>query len=81
MSEINKNDTQKSEVKNRLHRRNRHKTKYNFPKLIQQTPDLAKYVGVNKYGKETINFFNPEAVKILNQSLLKFDPGPLTSGL
>ena len=75
MSEANKNDTQKSEVKNRLHRRNRHKTKYNFPKLIQQTPDLAHYVGVNKYGKETINFFNPEAVKILNQSLLKFDYG------
>ena len=57
MSETNKNDTQKSEVKNRLHRRNRHKTKYNFPKLIQQTPDLEKHVGINKYGKETINFF------------------------
>ena len=52
MSETNKNDTQKSEVKNRLHRRNRHKTKYNFPKLIQQTPDLEKHVGINKYGKE-----------------------------
>lgn len=75
MGEENKSNTQKSEVKKRLHRRNRHKTKYNFPKLIEQTPELEKFVSVNKYGKETINFFSAEAVKILNQSLLKFDYG------
>ena len=75
MGEENKSNTQKSDVKKRLHRRNRHKTKYNFPKLIEQTPELEKFVSVNKYGKETINFFSAEAVKILNQSLLKFDYG------
>lgn len=75
MVEDKKINIEKSEVKKRLHRRNRHKTKYNFPKLIKQTPDLAKFVSANKYGKETINFFNAEAVKMLNQSLLKFDYG------
>ena len=60
MVEENKNTKQKSKIKNRLHRRNRHKIKYNFPRLIEQTPELEKFVSVNKYGKETINFFaNP----------------------
>tara|TARA_B100001059_G_scaffold105877_1_gene105504 strand:- start:4720 stop:5679 length:960 start_codon:yes stop_codon:yes gene_type:complete len=75
MVEENKNTKQKSKIKNRLHRRNRHKIKYNFPRLIEQTPELEKFVSVNKYGKETINFFSAEAVKILNQSLLKFNYG------
>ena len=75
MVEDKKINIEKSEVKKRLHRRNRHKTKYNFPKLIKQTPGLAKFVSVNKYCKETINFFNAEAVKMLNQSLLKYDYG------
>ncbi|MGB1038747.1 MAG: RlmF-related methyltransferase, partial [Bacteroidia bacterium] len=31
-------------VKLKLHRRNKHKTRYNFKKLIEQTPELGKYV-------------------------------------
>ena len=64
-----------NEVKSKLHRRNRHKTRYNFKKLIEQTPALAHHVAINKYGIETIDFFNATAVKLLNQSLLKFDYG------
>ncbi|NNJ55973.1 MAG: 23S rRNA (adenine(1618)-N(6))-methyltransferase RlmF [Bacteroidia bacterium] len=62
-------------IKPRLHRRNKHNTRYNFKKLIEQTPELANHVAINKYGVETINFFNPIAVKLLNTSLLKFDYG------
>lgn len=62
-------------IKSKLHRRNKHKTRYNFKKLIEQTPELGNFVAVNKYGIETIDFFNSTAVKLLNQSLLKFDYG------
>jgi len=75
MEEIDPKKLKKPVLKNKLHYRNKHKTKYNFPKLIEQTPELARHVAVNKYGIETINFFNAEAVKLLNQSLLKYDYG------
>ena len=69
-------DQVKSEaVKSRLHRRNKNNTRYNFKKLIEQNPELANHVAINKYGVETIDFFNPIAVKILNASLLKHDYG------
>lgn len=62
-------------IKSRLHHRNKHNTRYNFKKLIEQTPELANHVAINKYGVETIDFFNPIAVKLLNASLLKNDYG------
>ena len=64
-----------TEIKSKLHPRNKHKTRYDFKKLIAQTPELGKYVAINKYGLETLDFFNSTAVKLLNQSLLKFDYG------
>ena len=64
-----------TEAKSRLHRRNKHKHRYNFKKLIEQTPELGNHVAINKYGIETINFFDATAVKLLNQSLLKHDYG------
>lgn len=63
------------EVKSKLHPRNKHNTRYDFKKLIAQTPELGNHVAVNKYGIETLDFFNSTAVKLLNQSLLKFDYG------
>lgn len=36
-----------------------------------ENPALKKYIALNKYGLETLDFFNSEAVKVLNQSLLK----------
>lgn len=58
-------------VKSKLHRRNKHKHRYNFKKLIELSPELGNYVAVNKYGVETIDFFNATAVKLLNKSLLQ----------
>jgi len=57
-------------IKIELHERNKHKERYDFPKLIASFPKLKKYVKVNEYGDESIDFFNPQAVKALNKSLL-----------
>lgn len=55
-----------------LHPRNKHRQRYDFKKLIQSCPQLGPYVHVNAYQDESIDFFNPQAVKMLNTSLLKF---------
>lgn len=54
-----------------LHSRNKHKERYNFKQLIESCNELVPYVIVNKFGDESIDFFNPEAVKMLNKALLK----------
>lgn len=60
-----------SAAKSKLHRRNRHKHRYSFKKLTELSPELGNYVAINKYGIETIDFFNATAVKLLNKALLK----------
>lgn len=57
--------------KSSLHPRNKHRERYNFTQLIASCPDLAPFVGLNKFNDESIDFFNPEAVKMLNRALLK----------
>ncbi len=54
-----------------LHKRNKHRNRYNFKELIKTCPELTSFVAPNKYGDESINFFNPEAVKMLNKALLQ----------
>jgi 23S rRNA (adenine1618-N6)-methyltransferase len=54
-----------------LHPRNKHRELYDFKQLIGTCPELAKYVKLNEYGNESIDFANPKAVKWLNKSLLK----------
>ncbi|MDP1725978.1 MAG: 23S rRNA (adenine(1618)-N(6))-methyltransferase RlmF [Bacteroidota bacterium] len=54
-----------------LHGRNKHRFRYNFRKLVQDCPELEAFVFVNTFDDETIDFANPEAVKILNRALLK----------
>jgi 23S rRNA (adenine1618-N6)-methyltransferase len=49
--------------------------KYNFQELIQALPELAPFVKTNAYGNESIDFFNAEAVKLLNKALLKSNYG------
>lgn len=56
--------------KNTLHPRNLHRSRYDFPELIQTSPELEKYVAENPYGDLSINFSDPEAVKMLNKALL-----------
>ena len=57
--------------KNVLHPRNPHRERYDFPQLIEASPALAPFVQVNKFGDASVDFANPEAVKALNQALLK----------
>lgn len=57
--------------KSQLHSRNKHRNRYDFKMLTQTLPSLGEYVSVNQYGNESIDFFNPKAVKELNKALLK----------
>jgi 23S rRNA (adenine1618-N6)-methyltransferase len=57
-------------IKIELHPRNKHRENYDFKLLIKTLPDLAAYVFTNKYQRETIDFADPHAVKILNKALL-----------
>jgi len=70
--EIRQKDTKKREVKKQmLHIKNKHKGRYDFEVLVKSFPKLKKFVRPNKYGDESIEFSNPEAVKSLNSALLK----------
>jgi 23S rRNA (adenine1618-N6)-methyltransferase len=59
----------------KMHPRNQHNDKYNFPELIQAIPELGAFVKMNAYGNESIDFFDPMAVKLLNKALLKKNYG------
>jgi 23S rRNA (adenine1618-N6)-methyltransferase len=54
-----------------LHPRNRHRERYDFRLLKGSCPELAAFVKPNEFGDESIDFFNPAAVKMLNKALLK----------
>ena len=58
-------------VKSNLHPRSKHKERYDFKALIQSLVELGPFVHVNKYGDESINFFDPKAVTMLNKALMK----------
>ena len=53
-----------------LHPRNPHRGRYDYPKLLAGSPELAKFVSPNKYGDDSIDFANPSAVLALNRALL-----------
>lgn len=53
-----------------LHPRSQHRQRYDFPQLIARNPALAAFVITNKHGQPTIDFAQPDAVKIFNQALL-----------
>jgi 23S rRNA (adenine1618-N6)-methyltransferase len=54
-----------------LHPRNKHRERYDFKQLVDTCPALAPFVKPNKYNDESIDFFDAEAVKMLNKALLK----------
>lgn len=58
-----------------LHPRNRHQGRYDFPALITASPELGEYVITNPYGKPSIDFANPQAVRVFNRALLKAQYG------
>ncbi|WP_400077757.1 23S rRNA (adenine(1618)-N(6))-methyltransferase RlmF [Winogradskyella sp. R77965] len=57
-------------IKSELHPRSRHRERYNFKVLIKSSPELAPFVAPNKYGDDSVDFFNPKAVLALNRALL-----------
>ncbi len=59
-----------STEKVKLHARNKHRERYDFELLTESSPELKKYVKENDFGNLTIDFFDPEAVKMLNGALL-----------
>lgn len=59
------------EEKVKLHPRNLHRERYDFKLLTESFPALAPFVHLNRFQDESIDFANPEAVKTLNQALLK----------
>lgn len=67
---MSKNNNPKTAEKTKLHTRNRHRQNYDFATLIKKLPELSQHVILNKYGNETVDFFNPNAVKALNKALL-----------
>ncbi|MFM7015886.1 MAG: 23S rRNA (adenine(1618)-N(6))-methyltransferase RlmF [Bacteroidota bacterium] len=54
-----------------LHPRNKHRERYNFDELVVSFPQLKPFVIINPYGDQSIDFFNPDAVVMLNKALLK----------
>jgi len=57
--------------KSGLHPRNKHQERYDFKLLVSSCPELGQFVKLNNYGDESIDFFNPDAVKMLNKALLR----------
>lgn len=62
--------TKISTEKTNLHPRNKHRFGYDFEQLINYCSDLKDFVFTNQYNTQTIDFSNPEAVKLLNKALL-----------
>lgn len=58
-----------------LHPRNRHQGRYDFPQLIKSSPELGRFMITNPHGKPSIDFANPEAVRVFNRALLKAQYG------
>lgn len=58
-------------VKSILHPRNEHRSRYDFPALIEMHPNLKDFVKPNKYGDDSIDFSDAAAIKCLNTALLK----------
>lgn len=63
--------TRPAEEKSNLHPRNRHRNRYDFPALIRSCPELERFVSLNPYQDLSIDFKDPQAVKVLNKALLK----------
>ncbi len=58
-------------TKSKLHLRNKHRNRYDFAQLTATCPALAPFVIQNAYNDESIDFFDPAAVKQLNTALLQ----------
>lgn len=53
-----------------MHPRNPHRFRYDFVELMKQCKALKPFVFINKFNSQTIDFANPNAVKMLNMAIL-----------
>ena len=53
-----------------MHPRNRHTGRYDFEKLTEALPRLGQFLIKNRSNEPTIDFSNPEAVKVFNHAIL-----------
>ena len=58
-------------TKEKLHPRSKHRQRYDFEALAKSCPELSRFVSINKYGDESVDFFDPKAVIMLNKALLQ----------
>ncbi|MGS0674163.1 23S rRNA (adenine(1618)-N(6))-methyltransferase RlmF [Shewanella sp. 0m-4] len=65
----------KGQTTKSLHPRNVHNQGYDFPALIAAFAALKPFVKPNPYGNLSIDFADPQAVKMLNSALLKLHYG------
>ncbi|WP_276166998.1 23S rRNA (adenine(1618)-N(6))-methyltransferase RlmF [Zobellia alginiliquefaciens] len=56
--------------KARLHARNKNRERYDLEALKVSNPELKEFIKPNKFGVESIDFSNPNAVRLLNKALL-----------
>lgn len=63
-------EEKKQQEKSRLHSRNKNRDRYDLAALISTNTDLKRFVKANKLGDDSVDFSNPEAVKILNSAIL-----------
>jgi 23S rRNA (adenine1618-N6)-methyltransferase len=54
-----------------MHPRNRHQSRYDLQKLAASSPALLPFIIINKFGDESVDFTDKDAVKALNQAILK----------
>ena len=59
-----------SSIKEGFHIRNKHRSRYDFPVLINAVPQLKEFVKPNQFGDDSINWANATAVSCLNKALL-----------
>lgn len=59
-----------SQEKVRLHARNKNRDRYDLKALTEALPELKNHITPNKSGDDSVDFSNPEAVKLLNKALL-----------
>lgn len=60
----------KQQEKSGLHSRNKNRERYDLNALVTAVPQLAVHVKANKYGDDSVDFADPDAVKLLNKALL-----------
>lgn len=61
---------EQAKEKSKLHPRNKNLERYDFKQLIEGSPELAPFVKPNVYGDDSVDFNDPQAVKVLNKALL-----------